>query len=171
MVMTHMSMGKNFFTTAKNLINAGGVGRLYSGFAMTAMRDGWFGVGFMAAPAALEPIVRPYVKYDGQANLLSKVVAGVGAAVVSQAFDTVKTVQQTAEKGQGIYAAVKKPYTEHGMFGYFKGGLPRGARVASAVCIMSFVSENMNTFFTQRNKETKNSDESAQNAWTRGSPD
>ncbi len=152
MVMTNMKEGgPGFVSTTHSLMNQGGVGRLYSGFIMTALRDGCFLVGFAALPGVLQPFLQTVVKQDGYANSLSKVASGVTAAVCSQAFDTIKTAQQTSETGMKFFDAIKKPYVEQGLYGYFKGGLPRGMRVASAVCIMSTVTENMNTFFKEQN--------------------
>ena len=166
MVMTHMKEGEKFTPTARALIKQAGPGHIYSGFTMTAMRDGFFAVGFMAAPKVLKPMFRSYVKSDNQASLFSKVAAGVGAAVVSQAFDTVKTVQQASEKGMRLFDAAKKPYANHGVAGYFRGGLPRGVRVASAVCIMSSVNEHMNAFFKSTN-EVENNDKRVENTRSR----
>ena len=164
--------GPTFVPTAQALIKQGGAGRLYSGFVMTALRDGCFLVGFAALPGVLEPFLKEWVKHDVYANSLSKVVSGVAAAVLSQAFDTIKTVQQIENTGMRFVDAIKKPYVEQGVYGYFKGGLPRGVRVASAVCIMSTVTENMNTFFKQSNKMAINSsscDKNNQNRTTPGS--
>jgi hypothetical protein len=153
MVITRMEVGQGFFPTTHALIKQGGFKRLYSGVVMTAMRDGCFGVGYMALPGVLEQAFSPYFEKN-HASWLAKIVAGVSSAVVSQAFDTVKTAQQSAENGMGLLEAIKKPYVKHGFFGYLKGGLPRGIRVASAVCIMSTVTKNMNTFFNQSNDRT-----------------
>jgi hypothetical protein len=150
MIITRMETGQAFLPITQALIKQGGFKRLYSGVVMTAMRDGCFGVGYMALPGVLEQAFSPYFEKN-HASWLAKIVAGVSSAVVSQAFDTVKTAQQSAENGMGLLEAIKKPYVEHGLFGYLKGGLPRGIRVASAVCIMSTVTKNMNTFFNHSN--------------------
>ena len=164
MVMTNMMGTKiNFISMTKTLIHQGGIGRLYSGFAMTAMRDGFFGVGYMTAPTILKPMCRSYVKTDEQADLLSKIIAGVSAAVASQAFDTIKTGQQTAKNKLGFFDAVKLPYAKHGVTGFFKGGLPRGARVASAIYVLSSVTDYMDTFFKQKNNPANNHSDNTQN--------
>ena len=138
MVMTHQEPRQRFVATAQALMKQGGVGRLYTGCAMTAMRDGGFTVGYIVAPEVIKPLMQPYFESDKAAVFWSKIVAGVGAAVASQPFDTIKTAQQSA--AQSVTDAIKNP---------FKGGLWRGVRVVSAVYIMSSVKENMNTFFKQ----------------------
>lgn len=139
MVMTHMKKDDKFSTIARMLMKQGGIQRLYAGFMMTAMRDGVFTIGYMVAPDFIKPKLQPYCETDESAAFWSKVVAGVGAAVVSQPFDTVKTAQQSGK--QTWKDAMKNPY---------KGGFFRGVRVVSAVYIMSKVKDNMDMFFQHR---------------------
>lgn len=166
MVMTEQVVAKStqvnaklsFMSATQNILSRGGVKHLYAGFVMTGMRDGIFAVGYITAPSLIKQMLQPYVKDDSKGdkvNLLSKVVSGVGAAIASQAFDTVKTVQQTANPGQKLFDAIKKPYSQHGLFGYYKGGLWRDVRVASAVCIMSTVNERMVSFFKEEHQASE----------------
>jgi solute carrier family 25 citrate transporter 1 len=63
--------------------------------------------------------------------------------------DTIKTVQQTAALKQPLNftEAVTKIYSAQGVQGFFKGSVPRGTRVMSAVTLMGWVNEKMETVF------------------------
>ena len=86
---------------------------------------------------------------DFAAGLCAGITAGLCATVTSQAFDTIKTEQQSGEAKQriGMVAASKKIISSSGMMGFFNGGLPRGARIISAVTIMSMINEKLTAKF------------------------
>ncbi len=74
----------------------------------------------------------------------------------SQGADTLKTIQQSSNdfsRPVGLREATQKLYSKEGVYGFFKGGMVRGARVVSAVTIMGFVTEKMEDLFKERNAE------------------
>ena len=157
MIMTNMKKDSSFVATAQSLINYGGMKHLFTGFIMTAVRDGIFTAGYLVAPDYIKSLVQPWFKTEDGAAFGSKIIAGVGAAVLSQPLDTVKTAQQSAV--QSVQDAIKAP---------FKGGAFRNVRIVSAVCIMSTVKDKGNAFFKQRNDVTESNANSMQKAPSRG---
>jgi hypothetical protein len=141
MVMTYQGKtGGSFYHCMKALTTDGGVRRVYTGLPATAMRDGLFAAFFLAVKPILKPHFQPYFSKDYYASVSAGIAAGLGATLASQAFDTIKTVQQASEPAQkmSFKKACKSLHTSHG---FFKGGLSRGARVILAVTEMGLVNE------------------------------
>ncbi len=71
--------------------------------------------------------------------------SGIGATIISQAADTIKTIQQVAAQTAPVSlgTAAKRLAQAQGIHGFFKGGLPRGTRVVAAVTIIGGVKEKM----------------------------
>lgn len=89
------------------------------------------------------------------ASILSGMTAGIGATLASQKFDVVKTVQQasTAIHGPGFFKTIKMIHAGQGYAGFFKGVIPRGLRVMSAVTLMSWMNAEMESLFQKRENE------------------
>lgn len=146
MVMTYQGSSGGRFTRAfKQLVNAGGWGCLLTGLPATAIREGLFAGFFLAGTPILKSNIKAHCSNDYVASLSAGICAGIGAAIVTQAFDTIKTVQQSAAVTDPIIiqGAIKKLYSAYGVSGFFKGSVPRGARMVSGVTIMSWVNEKM----------------------------
>lgn len=134
-----------FFSVAKTLARRTGFQRLYTGLGATATREGLFTSFFLAGTPIIKSAIMSYHLSENTASLLAGTISGISATAASQSFDTIKTVQQDL-KGQSpikFNQAVKNIYSTEGVYGFFKGGLPRGARVASAVTVMSYVKDKM----------------------------
>jgi len=161
MVMTHQGKkGGNFYVTASKLVQQSNWRCLFNGLAVTGMRDGVFTVFFLAGTPILKEKLKPFCSNDYFSSLAAGVGAGVGATLASQAFDTLKTVQQAAHvnKPVTLMDACKKTYASQGMNGFFKGGLPRGIRVVSAVTIMGLVKEQLEAQFHPDNVDEEHAE-------------
>ena len=146
MVMTYQgNIGGGFYRASKYLIDAAGWSCLLTGLPATAVREGLFASFFLAGTPILKANIKAYCSNDYVASLTAGICAGIGATIATQAFDTVKTVQQSAGVNHPITIqdAVKHLYTKYGVQGFFKGSMPRGARMMSAVTIMGWVNEKM----------------------------
>lgn len=146
MVMTYQRKEKgNFYQVGRRLINQSGIQSLYSGLAATVMREGAFTAFFLAGTPILKASIQPYCANDYAASVIAGMTAGVGATLASQGVDTIKTIQQAASPSQKISLkdAAVKLYSTQGVSGFFKGSVPRGVRVMSALTIMGWVNEKM----------------------------
>lgn len=153
MVMTYQRKEKgSFYNVGKHLVKQGGFTCLYTGLLATALREGMFTAFFLAVTPILKANIQPFCSNDYVASLAAGMGAGVGATLASQGVDTVKTIQQASNplKPVGLKDAVVKLYSTQGVHGFFKGSVPRGARVMSAVTIMGWVNEKMEAKFRQR---------------------
>ncbi len=156
-VMTHQGKaGDSFYRSARYFMNVGGVTSLYSGLAATMLREGMFTAFFLAVTPMLKTEIKSYVANDYFASLIAGMTAGVGATIASHGVDTIKTIQQSADVAQpvGFVEATKKIYSNHGFKGFFKGAVPRGARVMSAVTIMGWVNEKLEAEFARNKSES-----------------
>lgn len=167
MLMTYQGqIGGSAFATAKHLVKQNGWHCLFTGLTATAIRDSMFTTFFLAATPILKAKLQPYCKNDYAASLAAGIAAGVGATLASQGVDTLKTIQQAAPLQQpiGLKETTKKLYATQGIYGFFRGGVPRGARVISAITIMGLVSEKMGDKFRNLNSKDDLSCEKIQKA-------
>ncbi|GEM_PF-1164246 len=156
MVMTHQGQsGAGFYASGKHLVKQSGWRCLFTGLPATAMREGVYTSCFLVGMPRLKAKIQPYCTNDCVASFAAGIGSGVGAALASQGVDTLKTIQQTTNLSHsvGLKEATKKLYSTEGIYGFFKGGIPRGARVVSAITIIGFVSEKMDGMFRQCNSE------------------
>lgn len=157
MVVTQQGkFGGSFFSVGSKLIKQGGWKCLSTGFSNIAMREGIFTIGYDVASPYIKSKIKPYCKKDSHASIISGIGAGIPAAIASQANDTLKTIQQSANQLQPVRAidAAKNIYATQGFSGFFKGGCWRGARVASGITIMANVKEKMEAEFKNQSANT-----------------
>lgn len=165
MVMTHQGKTKkNFLATSQSLTNQYSYKTLFAGLGATAMRDGMFTVCFLALTPWLKQQMSPWFANGYASSLLAGMSAGIVATATSHGFDTVKTLQQTGDLANPdtMIKTAKKLYAEAGMYGFFKGAIPRGTRVMSAVTIMGMVNEKMDACFAELNREKMVDENSSQ---------
>ncbi len=147
-IMAHMG-DKKFFKTTQHMIKQEGFKSLLIGFWGTAFRDGIFTAAYAFGGSYLAKQCRPILPKEWQARLAGGVLSGVSAAILTQPADTVRTHYQTLPlenrpKGMlPMMSLAKDIFLKEGMLGLYKGGLPRGLRVVSAVCVMSAVSDKV----------------------------
>ncbi len=155
-IMTYQGQQKNGFLEAgKKITKQGGYRSLLTGLPATAFREGMFAGSFLGVTPILKKQIQPFCPNESSASLAAGMSAGIGATISSQGFDTVKTIQQAANfnKPVSFFGGLKDLYAKHGVYGFFKGGIPRGARVMSAVTIMGFVTDKMETKFKEHNNK------------------
>ncbi|KTD74022.1 MC/SLC25 family protein [Legionella tucsonensis] len=153
MIMTHQKTG--FISTGLNLVRQGGWPRLYTGLMATMLREGLFSTFFLVVTPILKVRIKEYYPNDYAASLLAGMLAGVGATLTSQKFDVVKTAQQSSitVNPAGFFKTAQKLHTTQGVYGFFKGGFPRGLRVMSAVTLMSWMNERMDDLLSQNQQK------------------
>lgn len=143
----------SFHAATQGLIQQRGVSSLYSGLLATALREGLFTAFFLVATPALKAKIKPYYPNDYGASLLAGFTSGVAATLMSQGVDTIKTRQQSVATSQGFLQTAKQIYASHGMLGFFKGTMPRGVRVMSAITLMGFINEKIENALCDQKEE------------------
>lgn len=151
------TLESNFYTAGLQVFQQRGFKGFYTSLPATGMREGLFTAFFLGVTPLVKTWLRPYSTNENSLHIFSGVISGVAATVVSQLFDTVKTDQQTVGLNQPVNfnSSVKKIYRESGVLGFFKGGLARGARVASAVTLMSWVTDSLEEPIRSYNAKNK----------------
>jgi solute carrier family 25 citrate transporter 1 len=121
------------------------------------MREGMFTACFLAVTPILKSNLQPYCANDYAASLLAGIGAGLGATIASHGSDTIKTIQQGAKPSQpvNLRAATQQIISTGGFAKFFKGAVPRGSRVVSAVTIMGLVNEKMEDMFRLQNTDSQ----------------
>ncbi|KNC85373.1 hypothetical protein SARC_02431 [Sphaeroforma arctica JP610] len=137
---TGFALGKQFTEVAGKF----GAARLYRGFPMTAGREALFTAGYLGlgpiAKASLQDNFPLLKENDGLALLAGGCAAGLVAGVLTHPLDTVKTRLQSdiaREVYKGPWAAAKVLWKEEGAAAFYKGFLPRCARLCGAVIILN----------------------------------
>jgi solute carrier family 25 citrate transporter 1 len=119
---------------------------LLGGFFGSAMRDGIFTSAFLAGTPVLKQKIKYMFSSEYSLSLVAGSTVGVLSALVSQPFDTVKTLQHDSI-ASGKYLTAAKVfdllYKKDGIYGLYKGGGFRCARVVSSVTILSFATEKL----------------------------
>ncbi|WP_454785122.1 MC/SLC25 family protein [Legionella sp. WA2024007413] len=155
MIMTHQK--HSFFAAGSYLVRQGGWSHLYTGMLSTMLREGMFSTFFLAVTPALKVRIMEYCPNDFAASSFAGILAGIGATLASQKFDVIKTVQQASisKNSSGFFQATRKIHAEHGIYGFFNGGLPRGLRVMSAVTLMSWMNEKLSELWSHHQSPPK----------------
>ncbi|CAL8333712.1 unnamed protein product [Merluccius merluccius] len=108
-----------------------GIRALFSGLTATLLRDapfsGIYVMFYSQAKKALPQEVSCTV-YVPLVNFGCGVVAGVLASLVTQPADVVKTHIQVSTLPFSMSQAIRYIYTETGLWGFFRGALPRSLR-------------------------------------------
>jgi solute carrier family 25 citrate transporter 1 len=149
LLMTIQGKHGSFYGAGQYVVKNSGWKGIYAGFTATALRDGIFTAGYLAGSPLAKAYVQSYIKSELAAGIVGGIIAGLCATIASQAIDTIKTEQQSGEVKQriGMIAASKKIISTSGMSGLYSGGMWRGARVVSAVTIMSVLNEQLKAKF------------------------
>jgi solute carrier family 25 citrate transporter 1 len=149
MVMTHQEKDRGFMQSARYLVKQGGWKGIYNGVGATVLRDGIFTAGYLAGAPMMKDMVKAYISHEFSAKVTAGVAAGIAATLISQPFDTIKTMQQAAIPSQRLTfkQAASKIYSEAGAAGFFTGGMWRGARVVSAVTVMNIINSELKAKF------------------------
>ncbi|OGT16165.1 MAG: hypothetical protein A3I12_03005 [Gammaproteobacteria bacterium RIFCSPLOWO2_02_FULL_38_11] len=120
--------------------------RLFSGFTGTSLREAFYTAGFFAGTPALTKRIEPYFPYPLLSMAVSGATVGLGAAIITHPFDTLKTVQHGEAdntKACSLTQAFKKIYTTRGVLGFFDGLVARASRVALATSVIGTTIELM----------------------------
>uniref|UniRef100_A0A6B2LFI9 Mitochondrial carrier protein n=1 Tax=Arcella intermedia TaxID=1963864 RepID=A0A6B2LFI9_9EUKA len=122
----------------RTLTHQKGISKLWTGLVPTLWRDVPFSAIYWTA---YEQFRKHYfVRRNFQDNFISGACAGCLAATMTVPFDVLKTRTQMAimeQKQQTtIVQSIRSIYKEEGVRAFFKGTLPRAARVAPACAIM-----------------------------------
>jgi len=155
MVMIHQSKLKaGFIATGGQLYAQGGLSRVYTALTTTSLREALFTGSYLGLAPMLKEKMKPHCDNEVVVSLGAGIAAGVAATVTSQGVDTVKTIQQASDTPLSAIKAGQSLYAKDGWMGFFKGGLARGTRVVSAIVIISTVTDRMDRFFRERNRDS-----------------
>jgi len=115
--------------------------KAFAGMSATTLREGCYG----ATLFGLNPIYREKVAElfpdlpRGLTNLGAGMAAGITGGVISQPFDTIKTLMQEkygANDKSSIYKTVTERVNSRGVASLWSGGLPRAGRLAIGTFIL-----------------------------------
>ncbi|KAM4721397.1 mitochondrial glycine transporter [Rhinophrynus dorsalis] len=135
-VKTRFESGKygyrSVFGALWNIYRAEGPRGLFSGLTATLLRDAPFsGIYLMFYTQAKKVVPRDHVDpvLNPLLNFSCGIMAGILASVATQPADVIKThMQLSHEKYRWTWQAAYYIFQNHGLSGFFRGGLPRALR-------------------------------------------
>lgn len=135
---------KDFSTASRLLFKQGGLPCFFTGLLGTMLREGPFAVFFLAIYPELKKNISPCVPDEKAATGIAGTISGISTALLTHPADTIKTIQQNAPlQPLNFFQTAHNIYSTRGISGFFKGILPRGVRVISAVTLLSEVKQNI----------------------------
>ena len=136
LIMTYQQNNMDFRSAVAKITQLGRLQNLYRGFLPTIGRESLFCCGFFSGV----PLIKQKLVDLGHSELVSTFVSGIlcgiGTAIISHPFDTIKTVVQASEEKKSGRAIAVEIFHKQGWSGYFTGLTMRLARVTSAVLIL-----------------------------------
>jgi len=129
--------------TIARLYSQGGVRKLYTGFLATMIREGFYATFFLAITPLIKKKIEPFCESNLKAFILAGIASGIGAAIITQPADTIKTVQQRALESKNFTDTFKFIYASYGASGLFEGFLPRSMRVVSGVTLLGVMNSKV----------------------------
>lgn len=151
MIMIHQTDKKiKALPAIKELWKEGKFKEFYKGFFPTLGRDSLFCCGFFAGVPILARKLEKQDVHPILASLAAGIFAGSITAVLSQPFDTVKTVVQS-EKLLKSKQALQSIYHERGVVGLFSGLSFRISRVTLGILILGTMNDLLEKILLSKN--------------------
>ncbi len=132
--------GASLGATFKSLVSTKGPAVLYRGLTMTAMREGLYVSFVLGTTPVLTQQLEPAVGSPSLAFTLAGLASGIGAAVMTHPFDTMKTfVQGNALEPKQLSSAevASTVNSRGGLSAFYKGFAARGVRLVGAIFILN----------------------------------
>ena len=131
-----------------------GAAAMFRGIMPTTLREAGWVLGFLG----VTPVVKRFLREDSKtfrrsevlSSVVSAMVGGVAAAVITQPADVVKTVMQAGDKA-GTASVVAKIYRKGGLGTFWRGLVPRTLRLTVAVLILGETQEVLSSAFDAHN--------------------
>lgn len=133
--MPHLS----FRQTLKYQFQVQGLKSLFSGQMATLFREGGFAVFFLTVTPILKAYLHQHTQHDTSSSVIAGLGSGIGATLVTQPLDTIKTTQQASSSPLGFF----KTAQGLGPAQLFKGSLARGSSVMLSITLMSMLKEQL----------------------------
>lgn len=143
LIMAKQTPERGFMATASDLVKNQGYRVLKTGMGGTAIREAVFTSGYMTGASSMSKYFTPYMSKE-RADLAGGVTAGVGAAIVSQPFDAIKTAQQTSGSTMPMWRMMLDTLKNEGFSALYKGSIPRKLRVIVAIPLIDKVKTDTN---------------------------
>ena len=115
--------------------------KLFGSMPATMAQEGACSFFFMFVAPFLGKWLQPYIKNKDLNAAIAGTTSGLGAALISQPANTIRSFQQTAAVQKGFVETGVSIYTKYGKYGLFKGLGARRAMVGASVGVMHWTQE------------------------------
>lgn len=144
MIMTRqLDKGISVQNACKDLWSEGRVKRFYAGIGSTLVRDSLFCCGFFSGVPILRDRFERQGFHTGLASVIGGIFSGIITAIISQPFDTIKTVIQSSPDNLSTLSVGRQILIKDGFRGLFSGLTLRVGRVASGILILGVLNDKL----------------------------
>eukprot|EP00040_Diaphanoeca_grandis_P025049 m.138360 g.138360 ORF g.138360 m.138360 type:complete len:508 (-) comp29986_c0_seq1:214-1737(-) len=159
LMISQQRLGGTVMSQYVDIVKSNGWAGLYRGWLPTLLRETGWTFGFLGLTPNLTKILQDDSKFFRSngvaATAAASVIGGQVAAVVTQPFDTLKTLEQ-ADRGMtrekrfsGMPQAARNLWATEGVSGFWKGISARSVRLTLAVFILGQTQETLTHKFTE----------------------
>jgi len=131
-----------FLAAIQLQIHTFGISGLFIGFAATALREGIFSMCFNSIPNKIQQVIKPYCANENASNIISGLISGSIGTLISQPFDTIKTVQQSSISPLGFFQTA----AQLGFQNLFSGLVSRSISVILSITLMNWVKQQLENY-------------------------
>ncbi|TMW64263.1 hypothetical protein Poli38472_012885 [Pythium oligandrum] len=171
LVMTlQQNTGKSLVGTVRDVVQQHGVTRLFRGLEVTMMREAVWCASYLAlgpvitqrlhttSPGVFGSPEEASISQKASASAVGSILAGLVTVYATQPLDTIKTVMQgeaLSVRGQNAtlaWGTAKRMYHNAGgsLAPFYRGAVPRGARLIGAVFILGKAREYLEELIDER---------------------
>jgi len=136
-----------FIAASRDLWQIGKIRAIYKGLMPTLGRDSLFCCSFFAGVPILRKYFQQHGVHSGLAAIFAGIVSGSSVAVISQPFDTIKTLVQSEGNSSSSKEVVSHIVRNRGFKGLFSGLILRIGRVTSGVLILGVLNDHLEKVF------------------------
>ena len=153
-------------STFKSLISQKGLGIMSKGLSLAAGRDGLYTCFVLGTTSVITSHAQESLGLSpNMAFTVGGLTSGLGAAVFTHPFDTMKTrvqgnaLEPTQMSIPEVFRSVQK---DGGLAGFYRGFIPRGIRLTAAMFILNITKSNLeDALDAYKSKETNGSSSGA----------
>jgi hypothetical protein len=123
-----------------HLLKTKGISVLFHGQVATTFKEGGFSVCAFALPPIVKPVLTSHGLNEVSSNIISGMVSGIIATIITHPLDSIKTLQQSSIDSKIGFFKTAKNLKIHEMF---KGMIARSSLVILSITVMNWVKEEL----------------------------
>jgi hypothetical protein len=121
---------------------------LFKTLPATMIQESICSAFFLVAAPILQKALEPYIKNQDLLSFTAGTGAGVGAALISQPANTIRTIQQKQQNPCSFFVTARSIHLRGGIPALYQGTFARLGMVVASMAVMNFVKDNLERAFS-----------------------